>query len=108
MEKFKIKKSDTRPPLNVQLLYNNGSAVDLSSSTVYFNMGALIDRSAYTSGACVITGSTTGNCNYNWSTSDTDTVGDYWGEFEVNWGNGSIMTLPNNDNLKIQIYEDYN
>ena len=108
MEIFKIKKSDTQPAIEATLEYNNGSVVDLSASTIYFNMGNLTDYSMYRSGLAVITGSTTGQVKYNWSELDTGSVGTYWGEFEVTWGAGSIMTLPNNHNLKIEILEDYN
>ena len=108
MENFKIKKLDTIPSLKVTLEYNNGSPVNLTSSTIYFNMGNLTDYSIYRSGLAVITGSITGQCKYNFSALDTGSVGTYWGEFEVDWGSGSIMTLPNSHNLKIEIFEDYN
>jgi len=108
METFKIKKNDTIPAIEVTLETNNGSAVDISNSFIYFNMSNLTDHSIYRSGLAVITGSTTGQCKYNWNVLDTGSVGTYWGEFEVNWGTGSIMTLPNNHNLKIEVFEDYN
>jgi len=108
VEIFKIKKSDTQPAIEATLEYNNGSAVDLTGTNIYFVMGNLTDYTTYRSGTCVITGSTTGQCKYNWNVLDTGSVGNYWGEFEVNWGSGSIMTLPNDHNLKIEIFEDYN
>ena len=108
MDIFKIKKSDTKPTINVELQYNNGSAIDLTGATVYFIMGNLTDYSTYRSGLATITGSTTGQCQYNWNVLDTGSVGTYWGEFQATWGVGSVMTLPNNHNLKIEILEDYN
>ena len=88
--------------------YNNGSAVDLTAGSVFFIMGNLIDYTNYRSGACTITDSTAGECQYNWDVLDTGSIGAYWGEFQTTWGTGSIMTLPNNHNLKIEILEDYN
>jgi len=108
VDTFKIKKSDTQPSIEATLQYNNGSPVDLTSSDIYFFMGNTLDYTAYRSGACVITGSDTGQVKYNWDVLDTGSVGVYWGEFQVNWGTGSVMTLPNNHNLKIEVFEDYN
>ena len=108
MENFKIKKSDTQPSLAVTLQYNNGSPVDLTGATVYFVMGNLTDFSTYRSGLCTLTTAGSGQCQYNWNALDTGSVGTYWGEFEVDWGSGSVMTLPSNHNLKIEINEDYN
>ena len=108
MEVFKIKKSDTQPSLQATLQYNNGSPIDLTNSTIYFIMGKLADYATYRSGTCSTVSDTGGICKYDWSNLDTGSVGTYWGEFEVNWGSGSIMTLPNNHNLKIEVLEDYN
>ena len=105
---FKIKKSDTQPALGVTLEYNNGSAIDLTSSTIYFIMGNISDYTTYRSGLCTITAAGSGQCQYNWDVLDTGTAGTYWGEFQVTWSPGSVMTLPNNHNLKIEIFEDYN
>ena len=105
---FKIKKDDTNPSLAVTLQYSDGTAIDLNNGSVWFNMGNEIDYSAYTSGLCFITGSTTGEAEYRWTgVVDTAAVGNYWGEFEIQWG-GSVMTLPSNHDLKIKVYEDYN
>jgi len=107
MTTFKIKKGDTKPVLAATLQYSNGSAIDLNNAEVYFCMGGT-DYAAYTSGACSITGSDTGQCQYAWTgTTDTSTAGTYFGEFEVTWSAGSILTLPNNHSLKIEINEDY-
>ena len=108
METFKIKKADTQPELQVALQYYNGSVVDLTTSTVYFIMGNLTDYTTYRSGLCTLVSASEGTCKYSWNALDTGSVGTYWGEFEVNWGSGSIMTLPNNHNLKIEVLEDYN
>jgi len=107
METFKIKKGDTNPALEATLQYSNGSAIDLNGATVSFNMGNL-DYTAYTSGECNITGSDIGQCEYRWDGNiDTGSTGTYFAEFEVNWSAGSILTLPNDHSLKIEVSEDY-
>ncbi len=107
MDTFKIKKNDTYPAISVTLQDYDENAIDLSDSAVWFIMSTSTFE-PYTSGTCVITGSTTGQCEYRWDgTNDTGSVGDYWGEFEMVW-TGSRMTLPQDHALKIQVYEDYN
>jgi len=108
METFKIKRNDTKPVLAATLQYSTGSAVDLSGGSVFFNMAT--NDTTYTakfSGACVITGSEAGQVEYRWQASDTARSGLYLGEFEINWGGGSIMTLPSDHGLIVHIYEDY-
>ena len=105
MEQFNIKKGDTCPAIATTLTYANGSAVDLSNGSVVFCMGNL-DYSPYQSGMCVITGSTDGMCEYRWTSGNTGSTGKYWGEFKCIWG-GSIMTLPSDHSLLINIFEDY-
>jgi len=108
MDIFKIKRNDTLPALAVTMQYSNGSAIDLTSGSVFFNMGQLSNYAPYYSGLCTIASATTGEVEYRWTGSiDTGSVGTYWGEFEFQIG-GSKLTLPNNHSLQIQIFEDYN
>jgi hypothetical protein len=108
METFKIKKNDTNPALSATLQYYNGSPVDLSNGSVWFNMGNLTSYSPYFSGNCAILNAAYGQVEYRWTGSiDTGSAGKYWGEFEVQWA-GSKMTLPNNHSLQIEVFEDYN
>ena len=108
MDTFKIKKGDTNPALAVNLEYSDGTYVDLTGGSVWFIMGDETTYTPYHSGLCFITGSTTGQCEYRFDgTNDTGSVGTWYGEFETVW-TGSRMTLPNNHNLKIEVYEDYN
>jgi len=107
MDIFKIKKQDINPALAVSLQYNDGTVIDLSNGSVWFIMGNQ-DYTPYMSGLCILTGSTLGQCEYRWTgSSDTGSVGTYWGEFEAVW-TGSKMTLPNDHSLQVQVFEDYN
>jgi hypothetical protein len=107
MDIFKIKKSDNKPPIAATLSYANGTAVDLTGAgSVWFYMGNYGDYSNYSSGLCLITGSSAGTVQYNWNTADTGSVGTYWGEFRVQW-TGSQITLPADHSLMIQVNEDY-
>ena len=108
MDTFKIKKGDTVPAIEAFLQYSNGSAVNLTNTTIAFNMSNLTDYSPYRAGTAYVIGSETGDVRYSFSADDTGSIGIYWGEFEVNWGGGSVMTLPNDHSLKIEVYENYN
>ena len=105
---IRMKKGDTKPVFAVTLQYSNETAIDLTNGSVWFHMGNFNDYSPYYSGLATITGSDTGLCEYRWEgTTDTGSAGIYWAEFKIDWGNGSVMTLPSNHNLKIEISEDY-
>jgi len=108
MNTFKIKKNDTSPALGVTLEYSNGSPIDLTGGSVWFNMGNITTYAPYTSGQCVITDSGLGMVEYRWNgTTDTGSAGKYWGEFEFQT-NGSKMTLPSDHSFVVQVFEDYN
>jgi len=44
-----------------------------------------------------------GIVKYDWSPSDTDTVGTYYVEFEVTKADNSVETFPNNGNAVVVI-----
>lgn len=106
-EVFKIKKGDTKPYLSAQLKSTTGSVIDLSGYNAYFNLATADGQ--YTpqfSGACVITNTTNGHLEYQWSSSDTNRSGTYLGEFELISGN-TIWTFPSDHSLYIKFYNDY-
>lgn len=109
MVEFNIKRHDTRPYLAVQIKSDNGSAVDLTmGSHIYFNLAT--NDNTFTpvlSGACYVTGSTTGECEYRWAASDTNRSGIYLGEFEVTYQDGTVMTAPSKHSLVVNINEGY-
>ena len=106
---FKIKRNDTRPYLAAQILQSNGSAVDLTNtSSVYFNLST--NDNTFTpvfSGLAVITGSATGEVQYQWSDGDTNRSGLYLGEFQVNFLDTTKLTVPADHSFGVNIFEDY-
>ena len=105
---FKMKKDDTRPYLRVTITDQDDEAVDLTGASVEFNM--VTDNQSRTSkvntSANIVT-ATTGIVEYRWSSGDTDTEGNYLGEFQVTLSDSSIFTVPADDSLKIRIKSDY-
>ena len=108
MTTFNIKKGDTLPVFSVTLQFANGSAVDLTSSTVFLHLGSFGNFEPVFSGEATITDATAGEVEYRWSGNgaDTNTTGTFWAEFKASW-TGSQLTLPANHSLKVRIYEDY-
>ena len=106
METFRIKKDDTKPYLAVTLQSSDGTAVDLTDSAVKFNLGDSNFSNVH-SGVATITDASAGQCEYRWEAAATAAKGDYFGEFEITFSDATIMTLPNDHSLKVEIYEDY-
>ena len=89
---IKIVQNDTRPPLEFSLT-QDGAPVDLTGCTVKFYMKDSSTGSVKINGvACAITDATKGKCRYNWTGSDTNTIGTYLGEVEVTFPDGKIQT----------------
>lgn len=89
---IKIVQNDTRPALDFSLT-QDGAPVDLTGCTVKFYMKNSTTGSVKINGAtCAITDATKGKCRYNWTGSDTDTVGTYLGEVEVTFADSKIQT----------------
>lgn len=102
---FYIKTGDTRPLLEKQLLDRDGDPVNLTGAAVVFIMsqdGVLkVNR-----GSCSLVDAATGQAAYTWQAADTDTAGDYDGEFEVTFSPGVIQTFPNPRKLRIVVTDD--
>ena len=102
---FTIKQNDTMPALQAQLKDVNGSPVNLDLCGVHFHMTNYkgiekINRPA------TITNVATGEVKVEWQTSDTDTVGTFKCEFEVNMPDGKILTVPNDGYFLISIVKE--
>jgi len=109
MAVFNIKRNDTKPFLAVQLLDATGSAIDLTNSTgISFNLATNDnDYTSVLSGVCSITGSATGNVEYRWAAGDTNRSGLFLGEFETTFSDLTVLTLPFDNSLRVNINEDY-
>jgi hypothetical protein len=100
---FFIKQGDTSPSLIGTLVGSAGTAQDLTSATVRFSMRTkqgivVINRATVT-----VLDALAGRVRYDWLLADTATSGDFYGEFEVTFTGGAIMSFPNYKNLAIRI-----
>ena len=105
---FNIKKGDTIPKLVATLVDEDEVVIDLTNAaSVKFLM---IDPGTtavkVNAAATILAPPTDGRVEYPWIGADTDTKGDYDGEFEVTWAGGGKTTFPNFRFLRIRIKAD--
>ena len=111
MADFTIKRNDTLPKLEATLQQNN-VVYNLTGATVKFIMKKEGSGTAKVNSAVTVVDAASGQVEYAWDdvAGDTDTEGDYNGEFEVTTGSGEIITFPNGadgtDYFTIEITED--
>lgn len=94
MMAFTIKQNDTSPSMSATLTDASNNAINLTGASVQLHMEDL-GGTIKVDSACTITDATSGVVRYDWTASDTDTVGTYRVEFEVTYADSSIETFPN-------------
>jgi len=97
-----IKQNDTLPYLEAQLIDADGNPINLDLCSVKFHMANFrgvvkIDRQA------IISNVENGEVKVEWQEGDTDAVGTYKCEFEVNMPDGKVITIPNDGYFLISI-----
>ena len=104
---FYMKQNDTTPAIRVDLVDANDQAVNLTGSTVVFNMRVKPAGTVKVNGASA-TGvdANLGRVEYPWVAADTDTADDYEGEFQVTYAGGAVQTFPGRNYIAIHIVDD--
>jgi len=107
-EQFSIKRHDRRPVLRVLIKdAETGLAFDLSGvSSAKFLMADRDGTVVVDQAAAVEAPATDGVLRYDWQAGDTGTAGVYRGEFEMDFGGGDKLTVPNQGFISIRVYED--
>jgi len=104
---FYVKQNDTSPSIRATLKDGDNNAIDLTDADVRFHMRTIGGTTAKTDAAAsIVSPATNGVVQYDWTLSDTDTVGTYQAEFEVTYSGGAIETFPNNGYIAIVITDD--
>jgi hypothetical protein len=104
---FFIKQNDDRPHLDAFLRDDKDRPVDVTGASVKFNLRAVADNSVKISaGSVSVTNATEGAVRFTWTTSNTDTSGNYQGEFQVTFGDASVETFPNDGYVRVVITDD--
>lgn len=90
-----IKRNDTRPYFQVELIDGYGQEVSLAAGdTVRFTMTDSSDNRVKVERQLAVFVVGTGNVEYQWQVGDTDTVGFFDAEWEVTYADGTVETFP--------------
>lgn len=110
---FIIKRNDTAPPL-IATVYDKGclgewNRLDLSGTTkIEFSMVDDCGNLIISSQSAETISANSGIIQYNWKPQDTAQEGDFMGEFEIFFNNGTKMSLPREGGINIRIIKDIN
>ena len=105
--KLTFKRNDTRPYFKVKIIDESGNNVDLTGATVTFTMRNRSDATVKVNAAsCTVTSATAGEVEYRWAATDLDTAGIYDGEFCITFSGPTILTLPSNNYIEIEVEAD--
>ena len=102
---FVIKQGDTSPALLVTLQDSGRQPVSLNGSTVLFHFRGTRGSATPVTAPAVIVDAEAGQVRYDWRAEDTATAGDYEGEFEVTYSDGTVETFPNDGYIEISMPE---
>lgn len=107
---FTIKQGDSAPNLSAQLLNADATPINLTTA-VGVNLIVKVKGAATTDPPlfdkpCTITNANQGRVEYDWVVADTASIGEYDGEFEIDWGAAGLQTVPNDKYFDIVIVAD--
>lgn len=106
MADFYIKVND-RLPVILATLSDAAGPINLTGATVKFIMTDVRGTTPKVNAAAAIDPDpTTGKVSYVWVTGDTDTPGVYDAEWEIIFGDGKPLTVPNDGRLRVQVVRD--
>lgn len=108
MSTFTIKKGDTSPSIVATLTDVDGTAINLTDSTVQFHMRNMSNNELIVDAAATITDDTGGIVTYDWLTADTSSAGVFSCEFEVTYSDAAIETFPNDEDIIVSIENELN
>lgn len=100
---FKIPQNDTYPNFSGTLVHGNNKPIDLTDCTVMFTMSDIKTRQRKIHAEAIITDAINGKVEYAWRPGDTDTPGDYHGNFKILYPTTKQQTVPNEWYVNIQI-----
>lgn len=106
MSDFEIKKGALRPSFDMTLTDGTGAAVPLTEATsVTFRMRPIGPGNAFkVSSAMQIVSAPAGTVRYDWTGTDTDTVGYYEADVRVLFGT-TPMIFPSKGMLLVEVTE---
>jgi len=107
IDAFYIKKNDLEPYYYAQVKDADGNVVNITGATIYCTMANARTGSRkinrQTTGINLST-PVSGEFEYQWQSGDTDSVGKYYIEFEINPASGGKFTLPSKPEDRAEVH----
>ena len=100
-----MKQHDTYPPLRAYLQMRTGVPIRIEGATVRLilkdengaiHLNAIVSIDDFNEGAV----------SYRWLPANTAVAGEFRGEFEIKWQDGSTVTVPNDEYFILNIVKD--
>lgn len=100
---FFIKRGDRLPTLARQLLWNDGTPINLTGCTVRWKMARKSDGAVVVDAAAAIVSAADGRVQYEWVAPDTDDSGHFEGEWRVTYPDGKTLTVPTTNFVGVHV-----
>jgi len=101
-----VKQNDTAPTLVVNLVDDDGAAVDITGASVRFHMRKPGAASAKVDSSATLVTGDPAQVSYAWQSGDLDTEGRFEAEFEVTYSGGAVETFPNDSFIDVIVRRD--
>lgn len=106
MADFSVKRNDTAPDLVFTLRDALGAAVNLTGVTAQTITVKTVGGAVKFTAAVTVTTAASGLCKYSWSSTDTDTAGEFIWEVQVTYSSGRKQTFPTLGSMTLHIDPD--
>ena len=93
-------------PLQLTLKDKNGNTVNVTGSTLTFNMQEADGTQKIAAGSVDITGPAIGEVEYAWQAGETDAVGEFEAEVHEVTSGGKVVVYPQEEYLLVVVLED--
>lgn len=106
MSVFFIKKGDQAPSLRCRLLDGSLQPINLSSAS---SVALKMQGKSLTGVSSVLNEAVHGRgvVSHAWSSSDTNTPGEFRAEWKITWGSGLVQTVPSEGFFTVKVVDDF-
>lgn len=94
--------ADTGPDITSTLTYDDGTVVDLTGSSVRFQMRLSTDRRFTVNAAATIVTAALGKVSYSWTDNDLSVPGTYQSQWQVTFPDGKVITTDPPEELIVR------
>lgn len=106
MADLTIKRNDIPLTTTFQLLYNDGTAINLTTASTINMFMRLSGSVSFQTFSLAITDAVNGKVSLTWASGDLQTSGTYIAEIQISFTGGFKLTCPSQDYITILIIDD--